>query len=528
VRTVYGETATVVVEDYPADEAAFFEAMPPASLLELEPRSKWSVPMVYKFWACNELKSRREQEEAFTYDLVIRIRPDLVVGDDFTAGRLGTPGVLHHRVRKVDPGSQIGDQLFFGDSPTMDAVCGLYRRLGDIYATLPAKPKPAEIAGYWAEGLLHTHVDRHTDVTPVAFRTEPYNAPSKYRLVDPTVEKPSFEDFFPHVRDDLLRSPGDRRLDRVKAGCARALFHFVIGAKTGRVEATRRMAGSADADGLFDTRMGWAGIAFKEGRYDDAAKLLEAVWSEEHTALPAYWLGRSRSALGNYPGALAALDDSIAAPLEYDSQRPAQKAPAFLWRGRVLESMKRWEEAAESYATAAALSPESFETMHRLGRALNLLGRHHHACAVLQQAVQLAPEHIEARFLLASSMAEIGVNRPIVRELWAEPVEQVAATYPRVLPVIARAQLAVGRRDRARAALEAIPAGAKVKGSELATALTVAEKISPEFAVSLGKRLGTPAAGDLRTKPTDEPALKRRLRRVAGRLPEPVKALLRR
>ncbi len=245
LRDVYGPDATVVVEDYPEDEPGFFGTYPPERLLALQPKSKWSLPLFYKIDACNRLKIAKEQADGFTYDVVIRVRPDLSIGSDFLAGRTGTSKVVHHRFHTIDPKYQVGDQLFFGDSDSMNQVTSLFERLPEIYASIPKHLEQPDVVKFWAEGLLFTHITRHTDVTPVPFRTEPYTVKSEYQLLDSGDDGIGFEEFFWSFRQDLLSSTDPGALGGGQGPVPLRLPAAREGARAGARDRGCRRAGEA-------------------------------------------------------------------------------------------------------------------------------------------------------------------------------------------------------------------------------------------------------------------------------------------
>ena len=66
------------------------------------------------------------------------------------------------------------------------------------------------------------------------------------------------------------------------------------------------------------------------------------------------------------------------------------------------------QEAAESLAQAAALSPASFDAHHYLGRVLYALKDHAGAVRELRAAAQINPRHAETRFFLGTALEAAG------------------------------------------------------------------------------------------------------------------------
>ncbi|WP_457007417.1 tetratricopeptide repeat protein [Geodermatophilus sp. SYSU D00965] len=520
IRDAYGD-CTVVVEDYPEDEAAFFGVQVPERLLAAQPKSRWSLPLFYKVQRCNELKSQREREEGFTYDLVIRIRPDLLIGSDPTEGRRDTPGTVFHRIRTINPAYQVADQLFFGDSASMDAVTSLFGRLPEIYAGVPDPLPREEVGPYWAEGLLHTHVTRNTDVTPEAFRTEAYNVRSEYQLLDADAEPVAFPAFFDAVQEDLRAGAGNPRLDRPRLGCARALFtHGRPLREEADLAEVRRMVEAAEEQELFDTSLTRGLLAYKAKDHAGAeGHFRTALAAEPGTSLPLLWLGRTLEEQGRSAEALPYLQDAVDAPFEYASQNPAQKKNALYWRGRALESLGRWAEASDDYATVRDLGPQSFDLDRRLGRCLVHAGRYFRAVPLLQAARAVKPDNAELKYLMATSYVRVGVAKPVVSDIWPSGAPKADRPWaPAARLVYAEAHLALGRRADARAALEDFLARGGGDAAQAALAVELAERVDPEFGASLRGRLFPEPAAETPAPEVRSPrAQLGRLRRAARR-----------
>jgi tetratricopeptide (TPR) repeat protein len=493
VRAAYGDDATVVVEDYPEDERAFFGTYPPPRLLDFQPKSKWSVPMFYKIDAANRLKSAREKAEGFTYDVVIRIRPDLKVGGDFLVDRVDTPGVVYHRIRTIDPQRQMTDQFFFGDSAAMDQASSLFQRLPDIYASIPEDLERPDADKYWAEGLLHTYITGYTDVKPVAFRTEPFHEKSSYRLLGSDQRRIGFEEFFWAFRDDLLSTDDPKGMESARRGSARAMFHFCQRLAPGELDRVRKLIDVAERDDLFDVRPTQGLLAMRAKKYVAAERIFQELVDESpKAALLLFWLGRAQHALGKSEEALATLERGIAAPLEYESHDPAQRWQMFFWMGRVRQSQKDWRGAAQAYEVANGLAPGRIETLLRLGRVLRAAGDLHRAISVLQSATAVAPDNREARFLLADCLVRVGSYRPVVSAIWPYSIAETAADQPEMLPVLAEAYVGIRRYEMARECIEALLAGHAGTPKLQRTAVVLAKRISPEYAQSVRARI--PAA----------------------------------
>ena len=505
LERAYGP-CTAVIEDYPDDEAAFFGTYPPSSLLELQPKAKWSLPLFYKIFACNELKRRAETAAGAPYDLVVRVRPDLTIGSDFLSKNPLVPSTLFHRIRTNDPNFQIGDQLFFGDSDTVDQVAGLFPRMNDIYASIDQPIEPESVKKYWAEGLLFNYVNNCTTIATKAFRTEAFSVRSEFQLVDVPGAIPEFWEFFEGMRSDLAALPPAAAED-VARGCSRALFHHAQPLKSeDEWERAADLADIAERDGLFDTSLTRGVLAYKRQDFPEAEQRFAAALSAEPgTSLPSLWLGRSLLMQDRVDEALPLLDAAVTAPFEYDSQNPNQKRGAYFWRGRGHEAAGHWAQASDDYAVARNLGMTSADVLAHHGRVLHELGKWYAATPLLAKTLASRPKDQQTRHRLARCYAEIGLPKPIVSDLWTDSPQVLARRDPDALVHLAGASIALERLEEARRCIEAF-AGA--------------ERISEAGAVSVSTLtlgMGWDAAPGIRAALADRHPGNRELQQLAGR-----------
>ena len=97
--------------------------------------------MFKKIHDCNELKRRHELRNQFKYDVVVRLRPDLVVKDHIpldVISNLLPRTVYYPKGTKFDiltsnPVIGITDEIAVGDSETMDIYAGVYKFIYPTY-----------------------------------------------------------------------------------------------------------------------------------------------------------------------------------------------------------------------------------------------------------------------------------------------------------------------------------------------------------------------------------------------------------
>ena len=97
------------------------------------PRMRWGrkqniMGMFWKIYQCNQLKQDYEEEHGFRYDIVIRCRLDLAIADPVN---LLDPEPLTVYLHRKD--GLLSDYFFYGNSETMDIICGVYLFMKEIY-----------------------------------------------------------------------------------------------------------------------------------------------------------------------------------------------------------------------------------------------------------------------------------------------------------------------------------------------------------------------------------------------------------
>ena len=89
-----------------------------------------SVSMFEKIYLCNELKKQHENKYNFKYDVVIRIRPDLLINSDFKIDFENINDCFYSPNRSLyNVLGYVTDQVFYGSSDTIDKVVNLYKDL---------------------------------------------------------------------------------------------------------------------------------------------------------------------------------------------------------------------------------------------------------------------------------------------------------------------------------------------------------------------------------------------------------------
>ena len=144
--------------------------------------------------------------------------------------------------------------------------------------------------------------------------------------------------------------------------------------------------------------------------------------------------------LHDWPAALEDFDEAIRHDPRY--------AMARVWRGLWLVFVGRTDEGLAELATAVELEPSSMPPVVTYARGLYSARRHGEAAAALERVVEVEPQNMLARALLASVYIELGrFDEALVL------ASDLAGKAPGGFSVAAVALARAGRTDEARAAL---------------------------------------------------------------------------
>jgi hypothetical protein len=156
IERLYDPKAVEITPPFSAADRREFEGVRvPSELIEAEP-DHWqgNIPNFYSIYRCNELKREWETEHGFRYDVVIRMRPDLLVPAELPAEVLSNPEALWHtHVTSF----QVSDKLAVSNSENMDYYASVWEELGEYWADpLGDSPERHRVG----ERLLKQHLDR--------------------------------------------------------------------------------------------------------------------------------------------------------------------------------------------------------------------------------------------------------------------------------------------------------------------------------------------------------------------------------
>lgn len=131
----------------------------PAELIRLEPiHYKGALPMFYKIYQCNKLKEIEEAKYNFKYDVVIRIRPDILIMEPIPVQFLKENGLLWHSDLWLNPAAQISDKFAFSSSHIMDYYSSVFIYLSKYWEN-PAGDGESDLSHRVGERLMKYHFE---------------------------------------------------------------------------------------------------------------------------------------------------------------------------------------------------------------------------------------------------------------------------------------------------------------------------------------------------------------------------------
>ena len=131
LKALYDPVRAEII-DPPEDMHREFKSVRvPEALMEAEPdRWKGNIPLFHGIYQCNEMKREYEKENGFTYDIVIRMRPDLLLREGLPDEVLETPDTLWHGSPR---NFVVDDRFAVSSSENMDHYASVWERLSEYW-----------------------------------------------------------------------------------------------------------------------------------------------------------------------------------------------------------------------------------------------------------------------------------------------------------------------------------------------------------------------------------------------------------
>lgn len=451
LRKLYNPKACVVEKSPPSEEYDdFFGFAVPSQMSKKQPRTMWSRNLFYKIFKCNELKKDFEKQNNFKYDLVIRLRPDLSIGEVISPQI--DKDTLYYRYRTINISYQIADQYFYADSHTMDKVCDTYNHIEDLWKQY--NDTEVNHKYYWAEGLLFTYVQQyHPEVKLIPYRTEKSGVKSAFQLLDANTPNKSY----PVLKDTLIQdiqNLKDPKLQLIfQKALSRALAHYVKKEKD---------------EGLcllliveFETALKYIphyakSILQSKFDIDSAIESAKNSLKQENSDEINFHLGKLFYKKKDYTEAKKHLQNSVEFADEYNRENYLSKWERHKFLGLAEEALRNHSEALYSFMTAISLNEKSTESFYRAGRALYNLSRFSEALYYYNQALKLNPDHDSAAFFTCLSYCNLGLYAHSIDlcNVWIKEKNNIQPAEYKFLGPLAMATYYRGHRDEALAYME--------------------------------------------------------------------------
>ncbi|WP_367106730.1 hypothetical protein [uncultured Psychrobacter sp.] len=451
LRKLYNPKACVVEKSPTLEESDnFFGFTVPSQMKKRQPKSIWSRNLFYKIHKCNELKKYFEQQNNFKYDLVIRLRPDLAIGEIISPKI--DKNTLYFRYYSIDTSYQIADQYFYADSVTMDKVCDIYNHIEDIWKKYNSKEVHHKY--YWAEGLLYTYIQQyHPEISLVPYRTEQLGQSSSFKLLDAALSRKPY----PALKDVLIKDIQQLKDPQLKLtfqrALSRALAHYIKKSKNLDLclQLINEFKNSLDyepfyAESILEDRLG-SNLAINYGK-----KALKQEDSDEIN----FHLGRLFYEQGSYSQAQAHLRQSVNLKDEYNRQNQLSRWDRYRTLGLVEEMLGNYSDALYCFMTAISYNEKNISSYYRIGKMLYRLSRFSEALFYFNQTLTLNPRHESAAYFRCLSYSKIGLYINTIAECnsWIEDIKSIKHNECKFLGPLAIATYYQGQREEATSYME--------------------------------------------------------------------------
>ena len=446
LQKLYNPKSCVVEKSPPSEKFDdFFGFKPPSQILEKQPKVIWSRNLFYKVYKCNELKREFEKQNNFKYDLVIRLRPDLSIGEIIS--HKVDKNTLYFRYRNINLSYQIADQYFYADSETMDKVCDIYNHIESLWQYYSSTKIDHKY--FWAEGLFHTYVKKcHEKIILAPYRTEKSGAKSQFQLLDAITPDKSYTG----LKDALIKDIQNLKEPELKSTFQKALSRTLAL----HVKKEKDPTICLQLIEEFETALNYKAFyarSILESRLspdlavESAKKALEQENSDEIN----FHIGKLLCRIKDYAEAKKYLHKSIELPDEYNRENFLFKWERHKFLGLAEEGLRNHYQALFSFMTAISLNEKSTESFYRAGKALYNLSRFSEALYYFNQALRLKPEHDSAAFFICLSYCQLGLYANSIDQcnIWVKDKNNMKPAEYKFLGPLAMATYYKGHKKEA-------------------------------------------------------------------------------
>ena len=452
LRKLYNPKACVVEKSPSLEEYDdFFGFKVPNKMIQKHPKTMWSRHLFYKVYKCNELKKDFEQQNDFKYDLVIRLRPDLSIGEVISPQI--DENTLYFRYRTINISNQISDQYFYADSDTMDNVCDIYNNIEALWQQYNSNPE-VELKYYWAEGLLYTYLQQyHPEITLVPYRTEESGVHSEFQLLEAATPDKSY----PAVKDALIKDIQNLKDPKMQLVFQKALSRVLVN----HVKREKDFRLSLQLIEEFETALDYKAFyarSILESKLKSNLGIVNAkqALEQENSDEINFHLGRLLFEQKDHAEARIYLQRSIDLKDEYNRLNYLSKWERHKFLGLAEEALGNLNQALFSFMAAISMNEKSLESFYRAGRVLYNLSKYPEALYYLNQAQKLKPEHSSSAFFICLTYCKLGLYPHTVDQcnIWIKDKNNIQPAEYKFLGPLAMATYYRGHREEALTYME--------------------------------------------------------------------------
>lgn len=451
LHKLYSPKACIVEKSPTLEESDnFFGFTVPSQMKKKQPKSIWSRNLYYKIYECNKLKKDFEQRNNLKYDLVIRLRPDLSIGEIISSEI--DKNKLYFRYYSIDTSYQVADQYFYSDSDTMDKVCDIYNHIDAIWKLYDSEKVHHKY--YWAEGLLYTYIKQyHSEISLVSYRTEQLGQSSSFKLLDAALSRKSYLALKDVLIKDIQQLEDPKLKLTFQKALSRALAHYIKKSKDLDLclQLINEFKNKLDyepfyAESILEDKLE-SNLAINYGK--------QALNQEESDEIN-FHLGRLFYERGSHAQARIYLRKSISLRDEYNRQNQLSKWNRYKTLGLVEEMLGNYSEALHCFMTAISYNEENVSLYYRIGKMLYRLSKFAEALFYFNQTLRLNSMHESAAYFRCLSYSKIGLYIATIAECnsWIEDIKNIKHKECKFLGPLAIATYYQGQREEATIYME--------------------------------------------------------------------------
>lgn len=387
---------SIVIEDSP-DESEydqFFNCPLPEEIKSKQPKATWSRPLFYKIYKCNELKKDFEKLNNFEYDLVIRLRPDLSIGEPIPDTHVSNLNKIYHRIRTIDVSFQMSDQFFYGNSRDMDIACAAYSKINELWRLCVESGDDPKY--YWAESLFFKYLSVFTNIKTQEFRTERPDQKSNYQLLSYSGDRLGYIESKSLLFSDIRNQKKDKIKNRMLCGMDHVLknhIHSLIKVNDISIEIAKALCDEFEKELETPPYYSLLYVSYLDENQNCSIEFIEYAANRFPRSNSLYYLiSLIYRKDKDYIKAVQYGEKALLLN-EFNSQRPVRNMAIYRCLGYCYESLGQYENAFWNFLSALSLNDNDSALNYRVGKNLYYLGRYEASMSYLSKCLEINPEH---------------------------------------------------------------------------------------------------------------------------------------